>query len=115
MNARSVKDKDGSASLSDTPDRGVFYLIQLEQEHDPGRFKVGFASNMMERLRTHRCSAPFATVVETWPCHTLWERTAIVCVTQNCQQIHTEVFRAADIAQVKELCDRFFELMPLID
>jgi hypothetical protein len=46
---------------------GVFYLIQLEPEHDSGRFKVGFAVNIAERLRAHRCAAPFAVVIKTWP------------------------------------------------
>lgn len=59
---------------------GVFYLVQLEPEHDPGRFKVGFASNIEERMRSHRCSAPFAKVVKTWPCRSLWEKTSIDCV-----------------------------------
>jgi hypothetical protein len=27
---------------------GVFYLIQLGPEHDPGRFKLGFATNLDE-------------------------------------------------------------------
>lgn len=39
-------------------EHGVFYLIQLEPVFDPGRFKVGFAANMPERLRHLRCSAP---------------------------------------------------------
>ena len=33
---------------------GVFYLIQLEPEHDPCRFKVGFTTNIEERLRRRR-------------------------------------------------------------
>ncbi len=96
-------------------DQGVFYLIQLEPEHDPGRFKVGFASNLSERLRSHRCSAPLATVLATWPCRPLWEKTAIDCVTQSCEQIHTEVFRTDDIAKVKNRCEQFFALMPAIE
>jgi hypothetical protein len=95
-------------------DHGVFYLVQLEPEHDPGRFKVGFTSNMAERLRVHRCSAPFASVLSTWPCRQLWEKTAIHCVAQDCEQIHTEVFRTGDIIQVKGKCDEFFSLMPAI-
>ena len=93
-------------------DHGVFYLIQLEPTHDPGRYKVGFAANMLERLRAHRCSAPFAKVLETWPCHRLWEKTAIDSVTQNCERLHTEVFRADNIEMVKKNCDKFFALMP---
>jgi hypothetical protein len=102
-------------TISSQIDRGVFYLIELEPDHDPGRFKVGFASNMPERLRQHRCSAPFAVVVATWPCHILWERTAIDCVTQECEKLHTEVFRAKDIAGIKEKCDQFFSLMPALN
>lgn len=97
------------------PDHGKFYLIQLEPEHDPGRFKLGFASNMRERLRSHRCSAPFAKVLKTWPCHSLWERTAIDSVTQGCKKIHNEIFRTTDIDSVRNRCDRFFDLMPALD
>ena len=57
------------ASPEALPDEhGVFYLLMLEPEHDAGRFKVGFAVSLPERLRALRCSAPFAEVVRTWPC-----------------------------------------------
>ncbi len=92
--------------------QGVFYLIQLEPDHDPGRIKVGFASNLPERLRSHRCSAPFSVVLGKWPCRSLWEKTAIDCVTESCEKLHTEVFRTNDISQVKERCGQFFALMP---
>ena len=105
----------GEASPEPQIDRGVFYLIQLEPEHDPGRFKVGFASNLSERMRTHRCSAPLAGLLASWPCRPLWEKTAIDCVTQSCEQIHTEVFRTDDIARVQERCEHFFALMPKIE
>jgi len=93
-------------------DVGVFYLLQLEPEHGPNRFKVGFASNLNERMRQHRCSAPFVEVVATWPCRRLWEKTAIECVTNGCKQLHTEVFRTDSIENVKSKCKQFFELMP---
>lgn len=53
-----------TAVLAD--EQGVFYLLELEPEHDPGRFKVGFALSLAERLRTLRCAAPFAKVVQGW-------------------------------------------------
>ena len=106
------KTNDVGPTLSTQIDHGVFYLIQLEPDHDPGRFKVGFASNFPERLRQHRCSAPFAVVLKTWPCYVLWEKTAIDCVTQGCEKLHTEVFRTKDITGIKSKCDQFFSLMP---
>jgi len=96
-------------------DVGVFYLLQLEPEHDPNRFKVGFASNLNERMRQHRCSAPFVEVLETWPCRRLWEKTAIECVTNGCEQLHTEVFRTDSIENVKTKCEQFFGLMPKLN
>jgi len=93
---------------------GVFYLILLEPEHDPGRFKLGFATNIEERLRSHKTAAPFSKVLKTWPCKLLWEKTAIECATQGCDRLHTEVFRSKSIAEVQSRCDQFFALMPKI-
>ncbi|HRF45643.1 MAG TPA: hypothetical protein PLD30_15640 [Candidatus Competibacteraceae bacterium] len=90
---------------------GAFYLIQLEPEYDPGRFKLGFATNIAERLRSHRCSAPFATVIQTWPCKLLWEKTAIESITSNCEKLHTEVFRADAISDIQARCNKFFSMM----
>lgn len=97
------------ASLYDV---GVFYLLNLEPEHDPTRFKVGFASNLSERLRQHQCSAPYTQVIRTWPCRRLWEKTAIECITEGCERLHTEVFRASSLQAVEEKCEKFFALMP---
>lgn len=108
---------DAISDLSEAPeaDSGVFYFIQLEPEHDPGRFKVGFTYNMAERLRSHRCSAPFSKVIKTWPCRPLWEKTAIDCVSVGCERLHTEVFRTESIDETIIKCDNFFDLMPSLN
>ena len=105
----------GDEATYDTVDSdtgGVFYIIQLEPEHDPGRIKLGFATNIDERLRSHRTAAPFSKVLETWPCKLLWEKTAIECAAQDCERLHTEIFRAKSIEAVQERCEQFFTLMP---
>jgi len=94
---------------------GVFYLIQLEPNLDPVRFKVGFASNMTDRLRALRCSAPMAKIVATWRCRRLWEKTAIEAVTFGLERLHTEVFRAVAIEAVRQKCDAFFDVMPPLE
>ncbi|NTW70089.1 MAG: hypothetical protein HGB23_09625 [Chlorobiaceae bacterium] len=93
-------------------DVGVCYLLCLEPVHDPCRFKVGFASNLPDRLRQHRCSAPFTQIVKTWPCRRLWEKTAIECVTEGCERLHTEIFRSQSLDAVESKCEQFFALMP---
>ena len=105
-------EKTNTSEATGSMNDGLFYLIQLEPTHDPSRFKVGFTSSMPERLRQLRCSAPLAKIVNTWPCRQLWEKTAIECVSDGCERLHTEVFRTDDFENVRNKCDRFFALMP---
>lgn len=97
-------------SLGD--DVGYFYLIQLEPEIDQGRFKVGFTTDLDGRLQKHRCSAPFARYRQSWLCRRTWERAAIDCCTSAAEKLHTEVFRAADLAPVATRLAQFFAFMP---
>jgi hypothetical protein len=110
--------RDDNSSISDaryfSEDTGVFYVVQLEPIHDPGRLKVGFTTDIDGRLRHHRCSAPFAQCVKTWPCRRTWERAAIDCVTTGAEQLHTEVFRVGSIQDVTDRAERFFGVMPVI-
>jgi hypothetical protein len=106
------KGKDTQKQESAPYDVGVFYLLCLEPNHDPNRFKVGFATDIVERLRKLRCAAPYIKVVKTWPCRLLWERTAIECVTEGCERLHTEIFRTSSLKAVEEKCEQFFALMP---
>src|SRR5262245_33491499 len=110
--------KDGISGGSDaryfSEDSGVFYVVQLEPVHDPGRLKVGFTTDIDGRLRHHRCSAPFAQCIGTWPCRRTWERAAIDCVTFGAEQIHTEVFRIDSVQIVIDRANKFFSLMPVV-
>lgn len=110
--------RGGSSSVGDTryfsEDSGVFYVVQLEPEHDSGRLKVGFTTDIDGRLRHHRCSAPFAQCIKTWPCRRTWERAVIDCVTIGAEQLHTEVFRVDSIHVVIDRADKFFRMMPAI-
>lgn len=93
---------------------GVFYVVRLEPDHDPGRLNVGFTTDLGGRLRKHRCSAPFAVCVQSWPCRRVWERAAIDCVASGLEQLHTEVFRCGDLEAVVHRAQQFFSLMPSV-
>jgi hypothetical protein len=108
----SAEPRAGWAAVSYSDDVGFFYLIELEPEHDRGRFKVGFTMDLDGRLQKHRCSAPFAKYVQTWFCRRAWERAAIDCATQGCERIHTEVFRAVSLGDVTDRVESFFKVMP---
>src|SRR5262245_14332535 len=64
-----VQTSGGATSTIFSDDAGFFYLIQLEPDHDPGRFKVGFTTDLDGRLQKHRCSAPFAKYLKTQTLH----------------------------------------------
>jgi hypothetical protein len=109
---------DGTSGVSYaryfSEDSGVFYVVQLEPVHDPGRLKVGFTTDIDGRLRHHRCSAPFAQCIGTWPCRRTWERAAIDCATIGAEQIHTEVFRVDSVQIVIDRANKFFSMMPAV-
>ena len=107
--------RSGTFASSSSGDVGFFYLIQLEPEHDSGRFKVGFTMDLDGRLQKHRCSAPFARYIASWPCRRVWERAAIDCVTSGCDQLHTEVFRAVSTEQITVRAQTFFGMMPRLE
>jgi len=108
----------GHPTLSDVLYRpgeevGVFYLVQLEPDHDETRIKVGFTADLEARLRKHRTAAPFATVIKSWPCRRGWERAAIDSITRGYEQLHTEVFRAGSLDEARSRGDAFFGIMPV--
>jgi hypothetical protein len=111
-NPKVASDEPSVDDAASPYDQGFFYLIQLEPEHDPCRCKVGFAIDVEERMRKHKCAAPLLVLVGAWPSRRLWEKTAIDCVTQECVRLHTEVFRAQSLQLIKMRCDEFFAQMP---
>ena len=92
----------------------LFYLILTEPELDPCRFKLGFSTDLAERLRHHKVSAPFTKLVRTWPSKAFWEKTAIDCIADGCEQLGSEMFRANDIQDIIDRANRFFTLMPTL-
>lgn len=92
---------------------GWFYIIQLIPELGPLRVKLGFASNVQNRLQAHRTAAPTAQLVKAWPCKRVWERAVMDSVTrEGCELIANEVFECDDLIMLQNRGDEFFALMP---
>lgn len=45
----------------------------------------------------------------------MWERAAIDCLTNGCEQLHTEVFRATSLDRGKANGQAFFAMMPSLE
>jgi hypothetical protein len=93
---------------------GFFYLVLLEPQCDPTRFKLGFTVNLYDRLRAFRTSTPFADYLAYWPCLRLWEATAIAFISHLCEPLGEEVFRSSDPHQVVARAETFFASMPAV-
>jgi len=94
-------------------DTGLFYVVQLVPELDPSRIKLGFTTDMNERLSQHRTAAPTSAVLKTWPCRRAWETTVIDClVCAGCKLILNEVYECPDIAALLDRGDELFQLLP---
>ena len=55
---------------------------------------------------------PFAQYLKSWPCKRIWERAAMDCVTNGCERLHTEVFRAGSLEELAARAQAFFSMMP---
>lgn len=108
------KTRKTADSAESSIDPGLFYIVQLEPELDPNRIKLGFTTDLEGRLRKHRCSAPFASSLKTWPCRSTWERAAIDCIAAGLEQLHTEIFRANSLEDLIKRANAFFSLMPTV-
>ncbi len=92
-----------------TSEQGFFYLIQLTPDIDPRRIKVGFASDVDQRLLAHRTASPTACLLNYWRCRRANERRAILTLTKvGCKPISDEVFECEDIEGLVERADAFF-------
>ena len=90
---------------------GLLYIILLDPAVDIKRFKIGFTTNINERLRQYRTVAPFAEVINSCRCKFYWERTATDYITWGCEKIGTEVFETNDINVVASRMDAFSDFM----
>lgn len=92
---------------------GAFYLVQLVPDLAPNRVKLGFATDAVARLTSHRTAAPTAQLVKTWPCRFAWEPCAIVSATRTgCRQIGGEVYECDSMDELVIRLDAFFFIMP---
>ena len=98
------------------PDSGYFYVINLIPEaQDLNRVKLGFSNNVDQRLQNHRCTAPTANVIQTWPCKRTWEVAAMDVVSRGEKQVghdRSEVFDVVSMDEVIHRGNQFFSMMP---
>lgn len=93
-----------------TPSPGFFYVIQLAPDVASGRVKLGWTHNPEKRLLQHRCSAPTATLLCSWPCSSsTMEKAAIREATRlGCTALSGEVFDCDDLPRLLAAVEMFF-------
>ncbi len=101
------------ATIVSVSDWGVFYIIQLVPELDQKRLKLGFTDNLASRLSQHKTAAPTSTVLKSWPCKRVWEKTIIDALTvRHCRLVANEVFECDSYEKLVELANTIFDILP---
>jgi hypothetical protein len=105
----------GTAGVSDNNGQGTFYMLRIVPELCPRRIKAGFADSLEQRIRDHRCTAPTAELLQTWPCKRPWEPAALACLSVMAAKSHSnEVFDIDDPSTAVERLGTFFSMLPAI-
>ena len=102
--------KDSIANKSHS-ENGFFYMIALVPEYNRGRIKLGFASNVEERLGNHRTAAPTAELVRAWPCKRTFEKTIIAALSSLGKQVRNEVFDFDNVDLIVSKAETLFSLL----
>ena len=95
---------------------GFFYVVLLCPELSTCRVKLGFAINVLQRLKQHQTAAPTARLLKSWPCRPTWEIAAIDALTRTeCSLVREEVFDCENLEALVKRGDTFFSLLPRPD
>ena len=105
-----AKLKDSLTNKSHS-ENGFFYMIALIPEYNRGRIKVGFASNVEERLGNHRTAAPTAELVRCWPCKRAFEKTIIAALSSLGKQVRNEVYDFPNVDLIVAKAETLFSLL----
>jgi hypothetical protein len=104
---------DGTAAVPETNGHGVFYIVQPMPKLDSTRLKFGFTTSLEQRMLSYHAICPEAIVLYTWPCKSIWEKTAISALSRDaCEQLGQELFRCQDIDKILERGQSFFGMLP---
>lgn len=111
--AKSDFDKlmESLATIKVSGEDGFFYMIALIPEYNKGRIKLGFASDVIERLGNHKTAAPTAEIIKTWPCKRAYEATVIAAISSMGKQIRNEVYEFDNVDLVVAKADTLFSLL----
>lgn len=106
------KRSEAAPAQSAKTDDGSFYVISLDPEARPNRLKFGFASNVMHRLSEHRCAAPCAELLASWPAKRCWEACIMDALTVGAQKVSGEVFDVPDVSDTLAKGHQFMGMLP---
>lgn len=105
-----AKLKDSLTNKSHS-ENGFFYMIALVPEYSRGRIKLGFATNVEERLGNHRTAAPTAELVRCWPCKRAFEKTIIAALSSLGKQVRNEVYDFDNVDLIVSKAETLFSLL----
>lgn len=89
--------------------RPTFYIVQIAPDIDPHRVKLGWTSNLKNRLRMYRTFSPTAAIAGEWYCPKDFEAEAIAAIVQDtCRSLSREAFDLDSLMAALGRADAYF-------
>jgi hypothetical protein len=113
LNTRTQQGYLNTTKILPTEDSGKFYVIQIIPDLDPKRIKLGFTSDLENRLNAHKTICPQLKLLANYPCKKIWEKTSIQYLknSSSLELIGGEVFTAPDIQKTLDVANQLFLLL----
>lgn len=92
--------------------QGWFYIVQVAPKRVPGWIKLGFSTDVKDRLKSYKTIAPEAKVLAKWPCWASNEAEAIATIGNDptCEFTGQEVIQCRDIKALVRRAELFFSV-----
>lgn len=88
---------------------GYFYVIKIFPEFSENRIKLGFSSDMTNRIIQHKCISPTLQLIKTWKCKRYWEPVIIDIVEKEATKKYSnEVYDFDCLEILLEKVEKFF-------
>lgn len=87
-----------------------FYLIQICPDISLKRIKIGYTTDIEQRIGNYKTICPTCKLIKTWPCKRIWEKAIIdMAIVKDFVKLGDEVFDC-DIEKLIERLDLIFKM-----
>ncbi len=90
---------------------GFFYIVQINPDNIPNRYKCGFSNIPNQRISSYKTVCPNAKFVFKTKCDDFFEKPLLKMISKNSKQIGVEIFEIKDINKIENKIEEVLKLL----